>query len=298
MHYGLFASALAIGLGIAVPAAAEGSSQKGAADTIVVTGNRDTDRQIRDFVGALTRAPLQQQLSRFEWNVCPAAAGLPEGQKAAVVKRMRQVAQATRIPLDKVTCTPNVVVAVTHDKKAFLKALRRKHPDYFDEISFFQVRRLMQEPGPAVAWHIPAPHLDADGVAIGEDAEFGVPTNRTVRSPSRITPPTRPHFLAAVVVVETKALEGLDATQLADYAAMRAFAQTDPSQLPDPSPPTILTILEAPMGSEIPLTLTKWDLGFLRALYASPENLYAGAQRSDMKRRLKKELQEPKYRQD
>jgi hypothetical protein len=152
------------------------------------------------------------------------------------------------------------------------------------------VRRLAREPGPAAAWHLEGPPLDADGMVIGEQAG-GVRINRTVRSGSRVTPATRAHFDAAVVVVESKALEGLTTTQLADYAAMRAFARIDATRVEQASAPTILKVLGAPMGSEVPITLTEWDLAFLRGLYASPAGLHAASQRSEIRKRVGQALE-------
>jgi hypothetical protein len=98
-------------------------------------------------------------------------------------------------------------------------------------------------------------------------------------------------FEAAALIVEQGALDGLSTTQLADYAAMRLFAKTDPQRLAGSSAPTIMGILDAPMGSAVPLTLTDWDLSFLRGLYASPNNLYAGAQRSTITRQITSDMQ-------
>lgn len=122
--------------------------------------------------------------------------------------------------------------------------------------------------------------------------------DRTTRRGSRITAPGRLHFSAAVVVVEADALDGLTTTQLADYAAMRAFAKTDPARLPPSPPPTILTVLDVPMGGAVPITLTEWDLGFLRGLYDSQANLYGAAQRSQIRRKLESSLSEAESRQD
>ncbi len=58
------------------PSAAQqpaGQARANAPSEIVVTGRRDLNEQIRDFVGALTPASSQGQLGRFEWAVCPAA---------------------------------------------------------------------------------------------------------------------------------------------------------------------------------------------------------------------------------
>jgi hypothetical protein len=117
--------------------------------------------------------------------------------------------------------------------------------------------------------------------------------NRTMRAQSRMTAASRPHFKAAFVVVESSALKGLTVKQAADYAAMRAFANTNPHKLAGSSVPTILNILDAPMNSQVPITMTEWDLAFLRALYASPLNLYAGANRAGIARHVSKEVQQP-----
>lgn len=267
---------------------------------IVVTG-QDVEAQVRDFVGALTQAPPRGQLSRFERSVCPAAIGLTPSQKQAVVARIRRVAEAAGLELGGPRCVPNVLLMVTPDKSAFLEALARKHDYYFGELTPRQIRRLVREPGPATAWQLQGPPLDSDGVELGQGGEASLPgaeyyVNRTVKSPSRSTAAARPQFKAAAVVVDSRSLDGLTTLQLADYAAMRAFARTDPARLPAGSPPTILKVLEAPMGSEVPLTLTAWDMGFLRALYASPDNLYAASQRSEIRRRMAEEMQEARQK--
>lgn len=87
------------------------------------------------------------------------------------------------------------------------------------------------------------------------------------------------------------ALAGLTLVQLANYAAMRAFARTDPARLAQSAAPTILHVLDAPIGSAVPVTLTQWDLSFLRALYASSANNYATRQRSEMRRLVRDDLE-------
>jgi hypothetical protein len=281
----LLGAALAFANGLA----AQEPPSAGESPEIVVTG-QDMEQQIRDFVGALTQAPVRGQLSRFEESVCPAALGLSVTQKAAIVRRMRVVAKGVGLRVGKESCRANVVVIATDDKRAFIETLERRYPYFFGALPEREIRRLEREAGPAVAWQLQG-FVNADGVAMPADPTTGTYVNRTMHQPSRIVAAARPLFMGAVVVVEKKALIGLTPIQLADYAAMRAFARTDPTRLPDPPPPTILTILDAPMGSSVPVTLTEWDLGFLRGLYGSDPNLYAESQRSAIKRRLGKELE-------
>lgn len=272
------------------PAIAQSDQEAADQSTIVVTGKRNSEKEIRDFVKALTPVPYGGQISRFEQTICPVAVGLPQPQADAVAGRMRRVAEAAGLRVSGSDCTPNVVVIVTADKKALFKALRQSRPDYFGDMSPSRIREIAREPGPALAWQVAGPPLSARGQELYVDPALGVYVNRTTEGSSRITTPTRPQFEAAIVIVEARSLDGLTTTQLADYAAMRAFADADPAKL-DSTAPSILRILEAPMGSEIPITLTQWDLSFLRGLYTSPRNLATGAQRSAISENMTRELE-------
>ncbi|HEX8307453.1 MAG TPA: hypothetical protein VF645_03435 [Allosphingosinicella sp.] len=284
----------AAALGLAGAAAAQGSLQEPDAADILVTG-QDIDQQIKDFVGALTQAPPRGQLSRFETKVCPTAFGLLPGQRDAVLARLRVVAKAAGLEVGKASCIPNILLIVTPNKRAFIEALDRKYDFYFGEMSNREVRRLARAPGPAAVWQVQGPAVTAGGGEASQSGDPSVPgasypVNRTTRRPSRIDAPARPQFQAAAVVIEQGALDGLTTIQLADYAAMRAFAKTDPAKLPASGPATILKVLEAPMGTEVPLTLTKWDLSFLKGLYAATDNLYAASQRTEIRERIEREM--------
>jgi hypothetical protein len=286
------ASLLALALLPAHPLAAQEPPSAEASQEIVVTGDRNVDRQASDFVAALIGRAPSAQLARFEWAVCPAAVGFTATQKEAVERRLRAVAEAAAIPVGKPGCTPNAILILTDDKTAFLDALARRHPEYFGSLSSSAIRRLARAPGPTAAWQLQG-KVNARGVAIVPDQITGVAVNRTTDPGSMITAAARPVFEASALVVERRALDGLTTTQLADYAAMRLFARTDPDRLADVTAPTIVKILDAPMGSPVPITLTKWDLGFLRGLYAGQNNLYSGAQRSEIRRGVVEELRRP-----
>ncbi|WP_114954662.1 hypothetical protein [Sphingosinicella terrae] len=279
----------AVAIALAAPAAAQDPPPPGSPD-ILVTGNPEVEAQIRDFVAALTAAPPRTQIGRFEIGVCPVAVGLSESQRSAVARRMRQVAEGAGLAVGDADCTPNVVVAVTPNKRAFLEGLRQRHSYYFSGLSSPAIRRLTRGPGPAAAWHVQGPPRNASGVELQSDGGSDLVVNRTITPGSRITAAARPQFAAAMVVVESGALSGLSTTQLADYAAMRAYARLDPSGLGALRAPTILTVLEAPEGSVIPITLTRWDLAFLRGLYSSPHNFYSQAVRAEIRRAIESEI--------
>jgi hypothetical protein len=286
----LFALALLPLAVLAGPAVAQNRAAGAASPEIIVQGQKDREQQVKSFVDALTRAPSWEQISRFEAGVCPAAAGLTPAQNQVVVARMRRVAKAAGMRVAVAgKCKPNALVLVTGDKQALIDALRKAHPAFFTDM-FHQRIPVPNQPGPATAWQVDG-RVQDDGrdLPMNEFANYYL-VEVNGASP-RIRPSSRPQFIASVLVVEVGALAGLTTTQLADYAAMRTFARTDPARLPASSPPTILKVLEAPMDSEVPVTLTQLDLSFLKALYGTSPEYYSNRQRREMQRMVKKDLE-------
>jgi hypothetical protein len=248
---------------------------------IIVQGTRNRDQALRQFIRAVTVAePNYGQLGRFELPACPYVVGLGQSQDQMVASRIREVADAVGIETGNQRCKPNVFVIVADDKKATIKWLEHHAAALLLDANNKPIT-IPNDDSPAAGWHVLGMRDDA-----GRDSSFFVFGS----VPSRIRPVARPHFLASVLVVESRALGGLTTTELADYAAMRAFAQLDSSKLKQPPAPTILTILDAPMGAAVPMSITNWDLAFLRGLYASSLNRYAAVQQSEIRRTMEKEL--------
>lgn len=250
---------------------------------IVVQGNRSHDQALRQFIRSITVSePNFGQLGRFESPACPYVLGLGETQDRMVATRIRQVADAIGVETGEARCRPNLFVFVVDDKKAAVRWMARHATNL---MTHGDGRRIVipLDKSPAAGWHVLGMKDD-----VGRESGFYIVGSMA----SRLRPMARPHFLASVLVVEARALKGLTTTELGDYAAMRAFAQLDPTKLTPPTAPTILTILDAPMDAAIPLTLTDWDLAFLNGLYASSLNQYAVTQQREIQRAMRKELAE------
>jgi hypothetical protein len=290
---------------LALGAPALGAPPAGApqSSTIVVEGMHNRAKQLSNFVKDLTPSSLSDnQLSRWEVPVCPAVFGLPRPQSAFVVDRMRSLARASGIPLARPGCDPNAIVIVTSNKAALLTALEKRHPDYFPyEWGNGQVRDVERDPYPVAAWQFEG-LLSTDGLRLAETTTPGsldpvdpaglvAATIPTTAPASRLRPPGRRDVLTSILIVQTDALSGLTTTQFADYAAMRSFVRTDPRQVRASASDTILKALDAPIGAAVPLSLTAWDLSFLKAYYASRNYSYAGVQRSEIAWRMKRDLE-------
>lgn len=271
----------------AIAAAAPAAAQDDGNAPIIVTGQKDLEKQIQNFIGALTPAPPRGQIARFENEICPRALGFTDEQRDVVQDRIKLVAAHAGLKVGAADCRINMLIIATPDKASFLKGLGRDHGFLFGNRTPSEVRQILAQPGSAAAWQVEG-QLDADGSPVM--LEQGMPVNRTMRRPSRITAATRPYVAGAVVVLDSAALGGLTTTQVADYALMRAFAKVDVQKLDAGSPPTILRALDAPADEEVPVTLTQWDLAFLKGLYSGTNNLYAPSQRSEIGRTIEKEI--------
>jgi hypothetical protein len=286
---------LVIACAAAAPAFAQSAPPAEPGDeAIVVTGQKETRQAIQNFVGALTKIPSYEQLSRFEHSVCPAVYGLPKHQADEVASRIRLVAKTIGIVVGGSHCAPDVLVVATSDKKAFLEELRKHRADDFG-ITDSQIRALERQPGPAAAWQIQGPPMTEDGKDLDVDPTVGVVVNRTIAGSSRITEPVHPQFDGAMVVVERQALLGLTVTQLADYATIRLLTGADPAHLANSGASTILHVMEVPIGGTAPVTMTQWDFAFLRGYYDARRNLHTSAQRSAITDSMAKDLQRPKH---
>ena len=258
---------------------------------IVVQGRRDRDTEIRELVNTLPPAWVGGHISRFEHSACPAVLGLPPEMRALVIERMRAVARAGGVPVGNANCQPNVVVMVTTDKRQLIELLERRFPNYLGELSDNQVRQLARSPAPAALWHLKG-MVDASGRELSAPGEPFV-VQRTTHAASRLTDQAHMEFIGSVLIVESRALMGLSTTEFADYAAMRTLTGADPARLPDRSLETILTLLDAPMGSQVPVTLTSWDLAFLESLYTIDPNRYAPGQRGEIRAAMGRRLGTP-----
>jgi hypothetical protein len=283
----LLASAL---LALSAPAAAPSTHDNDAAE-IVVRGQRSSEARVRQFVDALTPSRIDGQIVRFGQEICPSVIGLAERQNVAVAARLRRIAKAAGAPLGALGCRPNLFVVVAEDRAAMVRTIqaswRTPVGDRVRPASANEAATVMHMEGV----------LDGNGQLAGVRPETGDGPGGyyelEVFGSPRIRPSSSPTFLASVMVVEPAAIEGLTTLQLADHAAMRLLARTDPTRLGPGSPLSILSALSAPIGSPVPLTLTSWDLAFLKALYASEGRTYAGSQRREIGEKVAREVAPP-----
>jgi hypothetical protein len=292
---------------LAAPALSQPQSQE-PAEEIVVEGRR-LEKQIYDFIDALTPGTARVPVSKFHWKTCPSTIGFSERQNRLVTQRIRAVATQTGVPLDRETCRPNLLIIAVAGKSMLLQALQARRPELFETMAVAEREELMHSSDPAAAWHL----RDWRGLS-GASVRAGSQNDERFFGPDRLRPPkhrrkafyenrlvfiqvpstrirmqAEPTFASAVVVLELEALDGATTTQIADYAALRAFARTDPKRVAALETPTMLTLFaDRASGRTAQGRLTSWDLNFLKALYATSNATRGSRQRSTMMKRMRR----------
>ena len=78
------------------------SSGKAPLDTVTVEAQRErkeVEREVNEFVFAVTVRSLHDSLSRWNTPICPLVAGLPKEQGEFVLARLSQIARESKAPL-------------------------------------------------------------------------------------------------------------------------------------------------------------------------------------------------------
>lgn len=258
-------------------------------DPIVVTGVRDQQETIHDYVGGITVARQDQPLPRYiPDEYCPAVLGLSAQRNAQIAGRMRAVAAAAGVKPAAAGCVPSALVIFVDDKEAFLRDFRARHPTYFIDLQGRNPPAPAAD-GPAVAWHL-VQLLDPQGVPLDHAVGGGYNVVESPAGGSRLLSMVRPVVAMSVVVVERGALVGLTGTQIADYALMRTLTDRGPEGLDVPAGLTILGAIGAPMGGAVPLSLTEWDLAYLKGRYAGHPARYGQSQAAAIRNRIRRAL--------
>ena len=266
---------------------------------IVVTGTRTTSKAIARYVDSIT-APVGDQIARFRDPICPASFGLPAPYNRVIEQRIREDAMNVGLRVAGEGCDANVVLIVADEPRPLIESLRRERPQMFNGLEFRQIEEVLRTKEPVRTWQAMAPR-GSDGRPL-ERAMFlesaGGPPRpiggngawvNPAASNSRIRQNIQTDLVSSFVVVSAQAVDGLTLTQIADYAAMRALAETRAPA--GPGAPTILSLFDKDSASVGASELTGWDLVYLQSLYRTDNGLAAHSQESAIAGAIRRELQ-------
>lgn len=275
--YGLLAVACLFAL---APAAYAQSADNAAQNTIIVTGR--TPEATRSYVEQLTIAPgTAEQLARWDRTICTSVAGLPARQGQFLADRIAQRAFAVGLQPGEPGCTANVAIFVTADANAMAQSMSERDPVLFASRPETNINTLgpvafndfLNTDRPVRWWHV-SERRSAEGFSLSGDASMGGMSNApAVRSSgSRLSNNTRQDFSRVIIIVDSRRVGGAQLSAIADYIAMVALADINPSA--DASSfPTILGLFsQQPAGGAAPTAMTDWDIAYLDGLYHSTRN--------------------------
>lgn len=220
------------------------------------------------------------RLARYHDAVCPLVIGVRADAARVIEDGIRAVAKQAGAPVAAGRCDGNLVVVITRDANAMFRDIRATRPQWLNGLSATEVNALARENGPVRAWWSTTLRNE-DGVAQGS-VDRGSPQSLQVRSASILAAPTREQIDGSVIIIEQSAAAGKTLVQLADYAAMRGLARARPPA--DADVPTVLNLFSD--KARAPAAMTRFDIGYLKALYASKGRETAIVERARIERAL------------
>lgn len=273
--------AVLLAVSMARPAEADGEkSAPPAPKDIVVTGQAQSRAAVDKQASAITQNVGDQYkvpLAQFQEPVCPGVVGLPKDVAEVMVGRIRSNAQAIGIDVAREdNCRPNILLFVVANGQRTIKELQAKRTDLFRSMPARDLSRMAADAGPVHAWvNTVARSRHGDKLRGDDDSDLTIaPTLYVANSHSHIWMASRLDIISAIIIFDFKAIYGMSAVQLADYATMRTFAQTRPVA-GDAAVATILSLFDP--DSARPTEMTDFDLAYLRAIYHSAPNINAAS---------------------
>lgn len=285
-------------LALPVPAMAADAEEGGTPDRfggveIVVTAKspeeiseRTITRQARQI--SRERDLRHTPLARFGDYACPGVGGLRLESAEMVVSRVRLIAEELGIPLHKEgECHPNIFIIFTKDGRADLNELERKTSQISQNTTPKERRELLEKDGPVRVFNIVETRM-RNGMTIPRARDLvNVPTGTQEGGQSLISRGIRRDITVSMVMFNREAVRGMTLHQLADYAAMRVFAQTRDAT-GENAPDSILSLFDK--DAVPPEGLTDFDRAFLTTLYSSRPYIPGMGNIQRVSQTLKKQL--------
>lgn len=248
-----------------------------ALEDVEITG-RPLDTMIRNFVNEVAAPNRGRGIARWEENICIGVTNLRAEPAQYIVDRVSTIAEDVGLTPGQPGCTPNVMIVASDDAAALTQQLVAENQRAFRlggsgmDRGGAALRAFQSSEAPVRWWQVSMP----------TDAETG---ERAVRIPgecrdpcmspadyaphinvfaaSRLTTQIVDTIFRTIVILDVDQIADVSLTQLADYVAMVALAQIDPTA--DTSGySTILNVFQSPDDAQY---LTDWDKAYLQGLY-------------------------------
>lgn len=239
-------------------------------DDVVVTGRR-LDQQIQSFLDDVSVPDRNLRVARFQRNICVGAVNMRAETAQYIVDRVSEIGLDIGLDAGEPGCSSNILIIASNDGAAFAKKMVDARPRIFQPGGLGMVRsraalsRFQSTDAGIRWWHVAIPvdnHTGSRAVRLpSEDAPITTGANSLLRTE------IRNDINRVIVIVDFTKLQGMNARQIADYAAMVAFSQVD-LDADFSGYDSILSLMSDRQFAGI----TDWDMAYLRALYSAELN--------------------------
>ena len=281
------------GLLLATPALAAYAPPEPAkpSDTIVVTGQKPEKKAVREeainFIRTVIAKPDDEQYARRNAPICPRVLGVDAAYAEIVEKRIRDIATAVDAPLAPADCKLNLVIRFSEDGDAYIQRLKIAKPGLFRSIPTLERKSFFARTSP-VRWWYNLGLTDSGGRDLAQTSPqeiaigplYGSKGFSRSQSPSIIDTNLIVRIEASTVIIDVNKVTGFPIDTIASYAAMLSLGHIRQDADYNGAPSILGIFNQNKTIADAPRDLTKWDYAYLRALYKTPLNRVARAQRS------------------
>lgn len=254
---------------------------------------------VQDFVrmhGAPSRVGKYGVWAR---PLCPVVVGLPPAMDAFIASRIQAVSAEAGAPQVRrgSDCRRfNVLVVVTSQPQQILDFVRRRQPELLGFHYAAQAERIAVVRRAIQAWHVTSTAnggtIDTSGQGAGDNEVIDSPFTQPPAGAagSRLADGLATHLLTALIVVNSRRIEGQPIGRIADQVAMEALIQpAPPGRCSDA--PTVLDALEPDCLASAGVDgLTSFDRAYLKALYGADPGQFLSLQKTEIGDRMKRDL--------
>lgn len=251
-------------------------------EDVEVTG-RPLDAMIRNFVKEVAAPNRGRGLARWDSDICIGVSNLKNEPAQYIVDRVSTVAEDVGLRPGAPGCTPNIMVVASDDAAALAQQLVSERRRAFRmggagmDRGGTALRAFQSSEAPVRWWQVSMPTNSETGArAVRIPGECFDPClspadyapQIDVFAASRLSTQIVDTIFRTIVILDVDQIGDVSLTQLADYVAMVALAQIDPTA--DTSGYfSILNVFEEPADAQ---SLTDWDKAYLQGLYDAERN--------------------------
>jgi hypothetical protein len=260
---------------------ADGQSPK-----IIVTAR--SVRSLNAYVRKASGDAANRQIDRWHRSLCVKFNNFAAGPEAAIAEGVQRHGAAIGLKIRLGGCRSyGVIIVASETADALTSQLLAKTKNILGDPSTTpalakQLQKTLREPRP-IRWFTATETVSKDGAPMTNANSEGTMTNKAFSS-SMISSTTRSETRSKLIVVDEDRVSGFTIRQLTDYIAFVVLGS--PSLAADyAGSDTIMALFQKPRENA-PVGLSQLDVLFLSALYNTPADRSADAQRGRIRRQI------------